>query len=177
MVCVQRVEAIADVVTAFVQSSTPRYFSESPPKSSRHFGTFIINVYAQIEKLAKICRTLLPSHRVKKENSGVHVSCTVTCPLRSSASYMVMPLRGLPVCSETVQLIVWHLRNFLIELAHLSLYQAGGSFHSSACGSRSACPLSGKSRREPRKTILGDDSNISLERTAHIFMDFQLPLA
>lgn len=70
MVCVQRVEAIADVVTAFVQSSTPRYFSASPPRAQGTLARLLLMSMHRLRNWQKYVERCSQAIELRKKIPG-----------------------------------------------------------------------------------------------------------
>ena len=125
MVCVQRMKTITAIIIIFVQKSTPINFSNAPLKAQDMLVHLLLMLMHRLRNWQKHA-TLIPSHMIQKENPKCSNLLLCDLPIEiQSVSYVMMTLRGLPQSSETVQFIAWHLWKFLIELAHLSLCQAG----------------------------------------------------
>ena len=129
VVSVQRMKTITTIII-FVQNSTPINFSNALLKAQDTLVHLLLMLMHRLRNWQKHA-TLILSHRIKKENPRCPNLLLCDLPIEiQSVSYVMMTLRGLPQSFETVQFIAWCLFRHLIELAHLSLYQAEESFYS-----------------------------------------------
>ena len=123
-------ENITAIIIIFVQNSTTINFSNAPLKAQDMLVHLLLMLMHRLRNWQKHA-TLIPGYMIQKENPKCPNLLLCDLPIEiQSVSYVMMTLRGLPQSSETVQFIAWHLWNFLIELAHLSLCQAEESLYS-----------------------------------------------